>query len=556
MATSVYFNGKLRTLPGAYSTITSGDSTASRSLDYGTVLIIDTGVYGAGFGGGAGVNGEGAQGLDAIYEFDDLTTFRNFVKGGMYWKCAEALWKPDPSNADAVGISKLLFVRACTTKAAKMTFTATGGGSNGGTFVIRTIDEGLNANGVTEEIDGVTYLKNGYAFTTEAGVDNPEAVVLKLWQGTFTGLYKDPVTGGVELSYNELTVEQSDANLLCESPECTTMAELIYWAQTDENFGARFVLDDATAVKGTGEMNASDVTDGYQLAAGGTETYTPNTDLESVLSQIADVDYNIVMTDQIGANALSAANKAIIAHRNLDAKFDKFVFIGAYDSRANYEASLAYAKQANNAYVCIVHGGIGTASDMVASKIRWWGVFYNLCQVVGRTAGKPPYVPITNKTIGGDKLQMIPNEKEMEKAVKAGLIIVSNNPYLKRFVILQGVTTLQDNTLLFNKKGQSFSLQFMRCLAQLNKECVVNAEIDLLADENGVNINTLSKGALETWTINFLQTRVATENQDNLISKFQNVVASRENDYYRVTYEVMINNEVTKIFFTGFLLRN
>ena len=47
MATSVYFNGKLRTLPGAYSTITSGDSTASRSLDYGTVLIIDTGVYGA-----------------------------------------------------------------------------------------------------------------------------------------------------------------------------------------------------------------------------------------------------------------------------------------------------------------------------------------------------------------------------------------------------------------------------------------------------------------------------------------------------------------------------
>lgn len=555
MATSVYFNGKLRTLPGAYSTITSGDSTASRSLDYGTVLIIDTGVYGAGFGGGAGVNGEGAQGLDAIYEFDDLTTFRNFVKGGMYWKCAEALWKPDPSNADAVGISKLLFVRACTTKAAKMTFTATGGGSNGGTFVIRTIDEGLNANGVTEEIDGVTYLKNGYAFTTEAGVDNPEAVVLKLWQGTFTGLYKDPVTG-VELSYNELTVEQSDANLLCESPECTTMAELIYWAQTDENFGARFVLDDATAVKGTGEMNASDVTDGYQLAAGGTETYTPNTDLESVLSQIADVDYNIVMTDQIGANALSAANKAIIAHRNLDAKFDKFVFIGAYDSRANYEASLAYAKQANNAYVCIVHGGIGTASDMVASKIRWWGVFYNLCQVVGRTAGKPPYVPITNKTIGGDKLQMIPNEKEMEKAVKAGLVVVYPNPYLGRFVVLQGVTTLQDNKTLFNKKGLSFSIQFMRVIAQLNKECVVNAEIDLLGDENGVNLNTLSKGALETWTINFLQSRVATANQDNLIQRFQNVVATRIGDYYDVTYEVVVNSEITKIFFTGFLLKN
>lgn len=169
-------------------------------------------------------------------------------------------------------------------------------------------------------------------------------------------------------------------------------------------------------------------------------------------------------------------------------------------------------------------------------------------------SGKPPYVPVTNKTIGGDKLLHIPTEKEMENAVKAGLVVVYPNPYLGRFVVLQGVTTLQDNILLYNKKGESFSIQFMRIIAQLNKECVVNAEIDLLGDENGVNINTLSKGALETWTINFLQTRVATENQDNLIVSFQNVVATRVQDYYNVTYEVVLNSEVTKIFFTGFIL--
>ena len=64
MATSVYFNGKLRTLPGVYSTITSGESNVSRSLDYGTVLLIDTGVYGAGWGGGSGVNGALRQGKE------------------------------------------------------------------------------------------------------------------------------------------------------------------------------------------------------------------------------------------------------------------------------------------------------------------------------------------------------------------------------------------------------------------------------------------------------------------------------------------------------------
>ena len=109
MATSVFFNGKMRTLPGVYSTITSGDNTATRTLDYGTVLLIDTGVYGAGYGGGSGVNGTDKQGKNAVYEFNDLQSFRDFVKGGMYWKAAEALFTPDPYNPDAVGISKLLF---------------------------------------------------------------------------------------------------------------------------------------------------------------------------------------------------------------------------------------------------------------------------------------------------------------------------------------------------------------------------------------------------------------------------------------------------------------
>lgn len=545
MATSVYFNGRQRTLPGVYSTITSGQSSASRSLDYGTVLLIDTGKFGAGFGGGSGVNGTDRQGKDAVYEFQTLEDFRSFVKGGMFWKAAEALWTPDPYNTDAVGISKLLFARACTTAPASMTFTPTAGG----TLKINTVDEGLNANGV---LDG-EHLKFGYAYTVEAGEDNPEAIVIKFWRGTYTGDYTDPITG-VVLSYDELTVEQAEPLLICQTPECTTLAEVIKWCQTDATFGTRFILDKSSeAGEGDALSATDDITDAYELFSGGTEQYKP-TDIDDLLNQISDVEYNIVFTDQIEADGDSATVKKVITHRNTKAKFDKFVYTAAYADKVNFNNSLTMAKGLNNAYVVCVHGGVGTASDMVASGIRWWGVFYNLCQVIGRVSGKPPYVPVTNKTIGGDKLLHIPTEKEMENAVKAGLVVVYPNPYLGRFVVLQGVTTLQDNTLLYNKKGESFSIQFMRIIAQLNKECVVNAEIDLLGDENGVNINTLSKGALETWTINFLQTRVATENQDNLIVSFQNVVATRVQDYYNVTYEVVLNSEVTKIFFTGFIL--
>jgi hypothetical protein len=341
------------------------------------------------------------------------------------------------------------------------------------------------------------------------------------------------------------------------SPEVNNISQLIAWMQTDENFGARFILDMSnTTVAGTGEIDVDDVTAnaGWKLASGGTEDYK-STDLDDVLTQIADVEFNIMFCDQIEDNAKGATVQKLITHRNTQAVFDKFVYVGAYPSKAKFAESLALAKQFNSAWVVTVSGGIGTASDYVATGIRWWGVFYNLCQVIGRVSGKPPYVPVTNKTIGGDKLQHIPSETEKKKALDAGLVIVVPNPYLRRFVILQGVTTLQDNTLLFNKKGDSFSIQFMRVLAQLNKECVVNAEIDLLGDENGVNLNTLSKGALETWTINFLQTRVATDNQDNLIIRFQNVVATRVEDYYKVTYEVVVNSEITKIFFTGYVLR-
>lgn len=552
MATSVYFNGKLRKLPGVYSTITSGDNTATRNLDYGTVLLIDTGNYGAKFGGGSGINGANASGKDAVYEFLDLASFRDFVKGGMFWKAAEALFTPDPYGTGVTGISKLLFVRACTTTPASMTFTATGGGSNGGTITIKTIDEGLVANGELENKN----LKYGYAYTIETGVEDKSAFIMKFWRGTYSGEYTDPVTN-VKLSYNELTVAQSTPELLCQSSEFKNISDLIAWCNEDENFGSRFILDESSEPTGDGLVDSADVsgkTD-YQVFSGATESYN-TTDLDSVLSAIADVEYNIVFTDQIGANANGQMNKKVISHRNNDAKFDKFVYVGAYDSKADFSESLSVAAELNSPWVVCVHGGIGTASELVATKTRWWGVFYNLCQIIGRVSGKPPYIPLTNKTIGGDKLQHIPDEKEREKAIDGGLVVVYPNPYLKRFVVLQGVTTLQDNKLLFNSKGESFSIQFMRIIAQLNRECVVNAELDLLSDENGVNMNTLSKGALETWTINFLQSRVATENQDNLILSFKDVVATKVEDYYNVTYKVVVNNEVTKVFFTGFLLRN
>ena len=73
MSSTFYFNNRQISLPGVYSTIISGETGPARNLDYGKVLVVDTGTYSAGFGGGAGINGENTQGQNAIYTFDNLS---------------------------------------------------------------------------------------------------------------------------------------------------------------------------------------------------------------------------------------------------------------------------------------------------------------------------------------------------------------------------------------------------------------------------------------------------------------------------------------------------
>lgn len=543
MASTVIFSNRQITLPGAYSTIVSGENNPARNLDYGKVLIIDTGVFGTGFGGGAGINGTISQGQDAIYTFDNISDFRSFVKGGMYWKIAEALFTPDPSNPAAVGVSEILFVRAAKTTPAKLTFTST----DGGTFAVQTLDEGTVANGV---LTG-TNLSTGYGFMITPGVEDTSKWIMSFYVGSYTGTASDG------LPYGEISAAAAEPRLVVQSPEFDNIKTLIKWAQTDSTFAQAFQLDSTSEAKGEGTVSESDVTDllnVYTPAAGGTETYN-QTNFEAVLDQIVGLNYSFVFMDQFGDNANSALTKAYITHMNNAAKFPHFLFVGGYNVAADYSKSIELAQGFDSSYIQVTHGEVGLASDIAPQKYRWWTVMYNLCAQLGRTAGKEPMIPVTNKSIGVDRVRHILTESEQKKALKYGLLVTVKNDYLGKFVVLQGVNTLQDNANLFNAKGQSYSIQFMRIVAQINTELVVNAEIDLLGQENGVNVNTLSAGTVKDWTVAYLQSRTATNETDNLLLAFQDVVVTRKEDAWFVTYKIRVNNEITKLFFTGFLIR-
>lgn len=543
---SFIFNGRKVTLPGAYSVIKSGESNPARNLDYGKVLIIDTGVAGANFGGGAGINGQLANGIDAVYDFLSLEDFRGYMKGGLFWRIAEALFFPDPANPDSVGISELYFCRACTTTPAGMSLAT----EAGGTFKIFTRDEGLWANAVMEGTGDASKLVSGYGYQITPGVIDSTKWIMNIYRGTFTGLAPD------ELPYGEETAAQSTPELMAVSPEFNNIQTLIDWAKNDSSFNAYFALDPSSAVAGEGIVAEADITAlaGWQKATGGTETYNA-TDVDDVLSTITGLDYNIVFTDQYGATAAGTVYKKIITHLNNVAKFDHFLYIGGYGEAAKWNDSIALAQGFDSPRVILVHGDSGINTEYSPTGYRWWTVLYTLAAIVGRVSGKAPQIPVTNKTIGVDRVRHALSDIEKEQSIQAGVCVITRNDYINKFVVLEGINTLQDNANLFNAKGYSPYISFMRIIAQINRELVVNSEIDLLGQENGVNVNTLSANTVKNWTVAYLQSRTATETEDNLILAFKDVNVTRKEDAWFVTYKVRLNSEINKLFFTGFLIR-
>ena len=244
MATEVNFEGRKIILPGVYSTIKSGIKNPPISLSYGNVLIIDTG-SGAAYGGGSGINGELANGLDTVFPVDNIADFRTMVKGGYWYTLAKPLFEP-LAQPGINGASTVYYVRAATTVASTMTFVPVGGGANGGTLAMQIRDEGLIGNGTLVS----TELRKGYAFKLSAGVKDPAKFILTFYIGTYTGTAADG------FPYGDVAEAASPPLQIVKSIEFTDMQEAIDWANTDAAFQNYFNVETGT-VAGDGSIDAA-----------------------------------------------------------------------------------------------------------------------------------------------------------------------------------------------------------------------------------------------------------------------------------------------------------
>lgn len=545
MSTKHSFNGQRIQIPGAYSTIKSGQKNPPLDLDFGTVLIIDTG-SGAGYGGGAGINGTLATNKDAIYVLSDIEEMRNFAKGGIWHLLAQPLFKPAGFGVN--GVSQVLFARAATTAPAELTYSFTGDGDgsesvvNGGTVTLQVRDEGLIGNGVLTNSE----LTKGYAAIMEAGVIDTAKYVLKFYRGTFTGLDEN------SLPFNDIAETEAQPELLVTSPEFDDIADLITWMTEDYYFNLYFKLK-SSATSGDGTVDEYDLANNlsYKLASGGTESYT-TANLTRVLDNVTDMNISFVFADDWDSDSQSANNFSILTHILNDSKFKPELYIGAGKDISDFAQSKADAAYYDNDSVTVVHGGVRINNRNVGIGYKEYGSYYKTALILGREAGLEPQVPITFKDIAIDGEVHPLNDKEVIEALDAGLVVSRLEG--GSFDIVKGVNTLQKNDFLVNEDGTVHSKQIKRIARQLNKEIIVNAKEQLLKDPNGVNRNTLSALDVQKWIEGYLTRKIASPNDDNLILGFQEVVVTRNQDAYNVTYKFTPNSEISFLFFTGFIV--
>ena len=290
---------------------------------------------------------------------------------------------------------------------------------------------------------------------------------------------------------------------------------------------------------------------GFQVSTGGTSTYDK---IDDALEAVRELPYNWVIYTVADSSTVHSDTTVlkIKTHILTAAKYDKFLMLGGAES--SLSTALTSSASLNSDRICLVPGGVYKVSQSTASGFRLWKSFFHACLWLGRICGLPPQVPVTNKAIDVDKLQLNLTVTDQEKALLGGLLTTIYSTSRREFICLQGVNTLQNNSYQLNPDGTTYSIQLRRIAAQLNYELIYNANTQLLNDPVGTNRHTLSEKDLVEWVKSYLGRKLATDTQDNLIVSFQNVTVIRDQDAYFVTYQFEANSEINKLFLTGFML--
>jgi hypothetical protein len=398
-----------------------------------------------------------------------------------------------------------------------------------------------------------TILTRGYAASLDIGEMDTSKYVLKFYRGTFKG-YDGIISNSTPAPYDGLAEISTRPELVAQSPEVDTVQELVDWMQDETGegfiFNQYFYLSSYTIASATDEILPEDLVNNIR-AVGGTESYSSE-DLADVLDSIEDLNFDFIIADNWGDNARSQNNLAIVDYITNVAVIQPDLYIGGGQTEGEFSgnslASVELARAFDSQNVVIVHGGPNVTA-VGRRGFKEYDSIYKAAVALGRIAGIQPQNPPTFKGLGIQGEQHPLKKKQIRLGLDAGVLMTRLDN--GSFEIIKGVNTLQNNTYLANPDGTTHSIQLGRIERQLNKEIVVNSKEALLKKPNGANRNTVSPEDVKAWLEGYLDSKIATNQDDDLIISYQAVTVTRSGDAYDITYAFEANTEVSFLVFTG-----
>ena len=533
MAIPVNFNGKKVIEPGVYSQIKSGVPAKQPVVTFGNLLLIDTGSVDTNSGSGSGILGEFSNNLSSVYGFDNINDFKGFIKTGLFYDIADYIFNPSNSSEDR-GPGMVYYVRAAKTTSSTIEIKLTDA-----KVFVKTLNEGQGSVG--EEENNVLY--KGYSAVVRKGeVDNT-----KYFVSFYEGNYRGTTESGNYI--NGFGKGESAPSLVSKSIEFSTYSELIQWMKEDFYFNKLFkLIEEDTVVQATDLTN---LLGKNMLALGGSNTFDSES-LEAVLEVSKEIDNEFFLTDKSGESARSVENMRIIEFLKEKREYQKFLIVAGGNNELDFDSdsfsSLQTAEAFDSSNVILAHGSskrmnLYSKTDEILSSL------YYAANVAGRLGGLQPQEPLTYKKLKVSNFVHNLTEKQREKALQKGVL---HNRLVSDLgsVVNQGINTLQKNTQLFNPDGTSYEISIMRISSFLNKELVRVLRPLFI----GNSVMKASPEVVKLAVVNYLRSRCATPQNDNLIINFENVTVKFQEDYYDIQYGFYPNGPVNKMFLTGFML--
>ena len=433
----------------------------------------------------------------------------------------------------------------------KIDISSTAASGTVGSITFSSNNEGVGGNGATvTTASGQTVVSRGNALTLSSGVINPSAFVLNFYQGQFSGL--DAYNNNAPYDCAE---NQCSNNMICSSPEFTSIKALLNWAANDYQFGLYYTVTASTTSSYSIDISNLSSYISYQLFAGGTETYT-SANVDTILSLITDEDNAFFLSDQYGDNALNVVNTKIITHIQRQATVkEKIVFIGGGNDNTRFTqspyGSIPVAAFYNTPRAVVVHSAVKVPYQTFGGQLQYKfaPTFISAAIAMARFSGVEPQVNGTWKTVGIYGLKHELSQPQRVQALQAGVFHYRKVTGLG-YAINEQINTMQQNSNTVATNGDSPQISIERIKMQLNKELIQNAAIRFV----GGNLDTASATDVTTFVTGYLQGRTVTPTVDNLIISFAQVKAVFTQDYWQVTYGFVPNGPVNKMFFTGAIL--